>query len=240
MAARNIQIRGMEPPNFNLYPATERKAYWTRVGELAIQVKRREVLRGIGADGRPLIKVRPSSRPDHAKGPALVPHYAQSRTLRLLAMRVSENGVTLFWHSGHGRKQKLPWATILGFHADGVVIGAYVRNTIGISPAGMRKIEREAKQWWRNRRVNRQMIDLYIHKVTPMGSDGKPKPAPKQPRTIVIRKPTPIKLPAPPAPALPEPLPPKPAKIPPPAQVEYLPQGRAPKVKTKKIQVYFE
>lgn len=165
MAARNIPIRGLEPPNFHLYPASERKAYWQRVGEIAMQVKRREVLRGIGADGRPLIKVRPSSRPDGAKGPALVPHYAASRTLRLLAIRATEKGVTLFWHSGHGKRQKLPWATILGFHADGLVIGAYVRNTIGISPAGMKKIEREAKQWWENRRKNRRMVDLLVHGI---------------------------------------------------------------------------
>jgi hypothetical protein len=155
VAARNIQIRGddIEPKGEawdNATPA-DRRAYYQRAGELALVIKRDEIRRGIGYDGKPLEPVLPSSRPDGAKGKPLDPHYARSRTYRLLAMRVATNGVTLFWHSGHGRKQKLPWATILGYHADGVVIGAPMRDVVSsISPAGMRKLKARALQWWAN------------------------------------------------------------------------------------------
>lgn len=158
MAARNIQIRDIEPKGDAWKQATpeERRAYWTRVGEIALAVKKDEIRRGIGADGEKFMPVKPSSRPDGATGKPLDPHYAESRTVRLLGMRVAKDGVTLFWHSGISAKQKLPWATILGYHADGVVIGAYRRDTIGISPAGLHRIEDAARLWWRNKTRDRK------------------------------------------------------------------------------------
>jgi hypothetical protein len=108
-------------------------------------VKRDEIRRGVGADGAKLLPVKPTSRPDGATGKPLDPHYAESRTYRLLAAHQSADGVTLFWR-GHGRQS---WTTILGYHADGLVRGAPVRDTIGISPAGRRKIKDSLRSYWK-------------------------------------------------------------------------------------------
>jgi hypothetical protein len=149
MAARNIKLTAAEfAPKGRAWddaPPALRRRYWNRFAELAIRIKRDEIRRGIGVDGKGFDPVQPASRPDGADGKPLDPHYAESRTYRLLAAQVHGDGVTLFWR-GHGRKS---WATILGYHADGLVTGAPKRNTIGISPRGTSKLKREAGDFWR-------------------------------------------------------------------------------------------
>jgi hypothetical protein len=125
----------------------ERRAYWRRLAEIAYFLKRQEIARGIGADGKKLPHVKPESRPDRAKGPPLDPHYGESRTARLLAYSSTATGATLYWRAS-GRRS---WAEILGYHArvGGEVQGAPLRDTLGISPRGRARVVAQARDWWR-------------------------------------------------------------------------------------------
>jgi hypothetical protein len=134
-------------PAWDRATEAERRAYWRRLAEIAYFVKRQEIARGIGADGRKLPPVKLESRPDRAKGPPLAPHQAESRTARLLAYSSTATGATLYWRAS-GRKS---WALILGYHAriEGYVEGAPERDTIGISPRGRARVRSQARDWWR-------------------------------------------------------------------------------------------
>jgi hypothetical protein len=133
-------------PAWDRATEAERRAYWRRLAEIAYFVKRQEIARGIGADGKKLPPVKPSSRPDGAKGQPLDPHYGESRTARLLAFSATATGATLYWRAS-GRKS---WAVILGYHAriGGEVRGAPLRDTLGISPRGRKQVAVQARQWW--------------------------------------------------------------------------------------------
>jgi hypothetical protein len=135
-------------PAWDRATEAERRAYWRRLAEIAYFVKRQEIARGIGADGKKLPPVQPSSRPDGAKGPPLDPHYGESRTARLLAYSSTASGATLFWRAS-GRKS---WALILSYHArmEGEEVrGAPLRDTLGISPRGRARVAAQARDWWR-------------------------------------------------------------------------------------------
>jgi hypothetical protein len=146
-----IELNGpeFEPGGVAWEDATEaeRRAYWYRLSEIAYFIKRQEISRGIGADGRKLAKVKPSSRPDGSDGPPLDPHYGESRTARLLAYSSTASGATLFWRAS-GRKS---WALILSYHAriEGEEVrGAPLRDTLGISPRGRARVVAQARDWW--------------------------------------------------------------------------------------------
>jgi hypothetical protein len=167
-------------PAWNRASEAERRAYWKRLAEIAYFIKRQEIARGVGADGKKLPPVQPSSRPDGAKGQPLDPHYGESRTARLLAYSSTAMGATLYWRAS-GRKS---WAVILGYHArvGGEVRGAPLRDTLGISPRGRKQVAAQARQWW---------------------TSGRPRPAPApvlrpRPRPAVIAPPPPPKPTLPP------------------------------------------
>lgn len=118
------------------------------VGELAVARKRSELRRGIGVDGRKLHPVSPRSRPDGATGPPLTPHRGMSRTVRNLRHKIGLKGgtVTLYWL---GRVGRTGWGTILLYHAQGVVIGTYLRDVLGLTKASMRRLKGDARRLWR-------------------------------------------------------------------------------------------
>jgi hypothetical protein len=159
----------------------ERRAYWRRLAEIAYFVKRQEIARGIGADGKKLPPVKPENRPDRAKGPPLAPHQAESRTARLLAFSATATGATLYWRAS-GRKS---WAEILGYHGrvGGEVRGAPLRDTLGISPRGQARVVAQARDWWR-----------LTHGLPPA----------RIPRTPILRPPVPTVRPRPPVAARPQ------------------------------------
>jgi hypothetical protein len=115
--------------------------YWNRLGELAQAAHRAQSRAGIGSDGSRLAKVK-DKRPDGAMGPPLSPHQADSRTQRNLAFSVGREGVTLWWRGG--------WGRILGYHANGEVIGAPIRDVLGFSPRFAARVKRQATTYWRN------------------------------------------------------------------------------------------
>jgi hypothetical protein len=119
-------------------PESIRRRYINRVRELALARKTSEINRGIGADGQRLRPVR--SRPDGATGPPLSPHRPESRTRLRLRGYVGKGHVTLTWTHG--------WLTILTYHAEGAG-HLPERDTLGISPAGLKKIQADARLFWR-------------------------------------------------------------------------------------------
>lgn len=180
MPSRNIRLTGptFEPsrsPTWRTATEADRLRYWTRLGEIALAVKRDEVRRGLGVDGQKFEPVAPATlhRPGRGAGPPLDPRYAESRTYRLLASHPTATGVTLFWR-GHGRKS---WSTILGYHADGMVHGAYKRDTIGISPAGRKKIADRGATYWNTYRPGK----VVRPKVGEPGGASEPPATPARP-----------------------------------------------------------
>ena len=127
-------------------PAT-RLAFFRHAGDRMVAIKRGELARAIGANGRRMA-ARKWPRPDGATGPVLTPHGADSRTARLMAAHATVESVTLFWRSGHSKAQRLPWGTILGFHAAGQVKGAPARD-VRLSGKGLRTLKDEMLAWWR-------------------------------------------------------------------------------------------
>jgi hypothetical protein len=123
-------------------PAQRRRAL-DHARDTALRLKRRELRRGKGVDGRPLKPVQPASRPDGAKGPPLSPHQAESRSQRWLRATIGAKAgtVTLWWSHG--------WGRILGYHARGEVRGAPVRDVIGLTAADRRAFDAELARWWK-------------------------------------------------------------------------------------------
>lgn len=124
--------------------------------ERVVARKHWELDRALDADTGEKMPARQKPREDGASGPVLTPHNRQSRSHRYLRTSVGKSHVTVWWSHG--------WGKILGYHADGVVIGAYKRDVIGLTPAGERKVMRELLDWWR--------------RVKPKGK-SKPPPTPR-------------------------------------------------------------
>jgi hypothetical protein len=174
----------VDPAAWAKAPEHARSRYLKRCGELAIARKRGELRRGLGVDGKPLAAVKPSSRPDHATGKPLDPHYGASRSVRLIRAHVGARGgtVTLAWSHGFGR--------ILGYHAAGTVPGAPVRDVLGLTQASERWIKAEARAFWRNLTTHHGVVRL-------PGAPGA-APAPLQrPRPLPMRPARRAALPAP-------------------------------------------
>lgn len=160
----------------------QKKAALKVYAERIVARKHWELDRALDAESGQKMPARQKPRDDGADGPVLTPHGRQSRSHRYIRTSLGKSHVTVWWSHG--------WGTVLGYHADGVVIGAYKRDVIGLTPAGERKVARELLDWWRRTRKS------------------KPKPAPKVgpagkppvPQRAVGRAVTPRPLPPPPVP----------------------------------------
>lgn len=145
----NQPLAGLIEPtarSWSVASTAERKALYEQAGKLAVKAKRAELTRAIGRNGRRM-KPRKHPRKDGANGPVLTPHDSASRTDRLMDSKATANGVTLFWHSGIGRKQRKSWGTILGYHADGKVKGAPKRD-VRLSTRAITGLKADLARWW--------------------------------------------------------------------------------------------
>ncbi len=117
-----------------------RRAYVDFCAGRLKEAKRRQIIQGIGADGRPMPRVQPDSRPDGTRDRPLIPHDDASRTLRLLKLTPNANTgfVTFHW---------LGWTTILGYHAAGAG-HLPVRDVYGTPGRFLRQPKAEARSWW--------------------------------------------------------------------------------------------
>lgn len=145
----NTEIRiKIKPDRWDQAALPLRRDYLTELGQVALEVKRRELLAGLDKDGRPMAPLH-GLRKDQANGPPLCPHGEQSRTIRLLDFDIDENNgeILIFWHDG--------WDKILAHHAAGIrrLNGESepVRDVFGISPRGLDQIQQQARTWWQTR-----------------------------------------------------------------------------------------
>lgn len=129
----------MSPRGLQGFPADEQKIYWRQIALYARDEKYRELRKGIGVDGRKL-PPRKHPRSDRATGVVLVPHWSDSRFITELRWEGTPTGAVLWWKS--------PWGRIVRYHALGEVRGAPVRNTVGLTSAGLDRVKRKAEKWW--------------------------------------------------------------------------------------------
>jgi hypothetical protein len=148
-----------EPEAGNVYwknaGPSERKKYFDEVGRLAITRKRRDLEKGLDANGDKLKKVLPKSRPDGADGPPLSPHRVKSRFQRYVRVSASIDGVVIYW--GYG------WRKVVAGHRSGRACGV-VRDVVGLSKAAQRWVRDNARAWWKAR--------YNFHTPKKLGPDG--------------------------------------------------------------------
>lgn len=120
-----------------------RDRYLEEIAILIKAAKLRQVLKGIGGDGRPLEpRIRP--RADGATGKPLSPHRRESRSYKWVRTSVSRaRGLVTVWWS-HG------WGRILGYHARGEVIGTFLRNLLDFPPGVLTWLKGRARALWRS------------------------------------------------------------------------------------------
>lgn len=158
-----------DPVEWDRASVADRKAYLKRLGEIAMERKHWELDRALDANTGEKMPARQKPREDGADGPVLTPHNRQSRSHRYMRMSAGSGHVTIWWSHG--------WGTVLGYHADGVVIGAYKRDVIGLTPAGERKVAREALDWWRRNHPKRKAAEASKPKRDRAPADGGRAPA---------------------------------------------------------------
>lgn len=112
----------------------------------ACAITRREKLlqlrNSVGADGARLAK-RKHPRADRASGPVLTPHRSASRAEKWVRCVPAYKAGTITVTWSHG------WLTILGYHAEGKVRGAPVRNVLEFPLAAIRRIRDAVVRAWR-------------------------------------------------------------------------------------------
>lgn len=159
-------VKGIEPDGYEWESAlpSEKKRFWEIAGIIAEKVKQKELQQGLDRHGRKLrpvkyrkVKFRRSGR--IVDGEPLMPHRALARTRRLLKYTITSIGVLFYWQNG--------WAKILDYHRRGAclkrngrIVGKLpVRDVFGISPTGIKEIQREAISHWRRGTMPKKKID---------------------------------------------------------------------------------
>lgn len=183
--------------------SAERKALYEYAGKLAVKRKREELARAIGANGRRM-KPRKHPRRDGADGPVMTPHDSSSRTARLMDARATDNGVTLFWHSGISGRQRTAWGTILGYHADGKVRGAPKRD-VRLSRRSITKLKAELARWWTTFRSAATRAETRAASAAEPARPGPIARATARARAAFTRRPASAPAPAPAPPPAPAP-----------------------------------
>jgi hypothetical protein len=127
-----------------------REAYVRFCAAELLKAKQRQVGECIGADGRPLLRVLPGSRPDGSRDFPLIPHHERSRAMRLLRAIPNENQgyITFNWHH---------WTRILGYHREGIPsrLGPRVRDLFGTPGRFLRPVKARCIAYWRHLRPER-------------------------------------------------------------------------------------
>jgi hypothetical protein len=179
MANFNQRINDLAPDDATWQDATSRDKldFFKEAGQRAKQLKKVELERGIGANGQRM-KPRKRPRPDNANGPVLIPNNETSRTVRLMDAHADIQGITLYWRSGHSNVQRLPWGTILGFHARGEVPGAPVRD-VRLSKRGINLLRKQMAQWWDTHHAGRIRQAIVDRQAAEEAARKKPKIAAK-------------------------------------------------------------
>lgn len=142
MSSRRIEVATWVPAAEWARTDPWRRRQWLDyVAGLIRDAKVKQIQSGVGADGRPLRRVLPTSRPDHTRDRPLIPHDDASRAIRLLSTHVSEkNGtVTLAWNY---------FTDIILYHSAGAG-HLPVRDVVGTPGRFLRPVRAKALARWK-------------------------------------------------------------------------------------------
>jgi hypothetical protein len=117
----------------------QRETYYLQLAVAMRDGLYRQLHKGIGANGQRL-RGRKGPRHDRATGPVLVPHWSDSRFRTQLRWEATGRMARLYWLD--------PWASIVSYHARGLVRGAPVRNVIGLCAAELERAVKQARKWY--------------------------------------------------------------------------------------------
>ncbi len=124
------------------------------VARRAVELKLAQIERQQGADGGRLAP-RKRPRPDGARGPVLAPHHDRSRSEKWIRTSKGRDHVTIHWSHG--------WGVILGYHADGMVIGAPIRDIIRFPQGVMNTLKGETRIEWA--RLVKRRADIHAKRI---------------------------------------------------------------------------
>lgn len=154
------KLTGLVEPNDLRWKAAsnaERRAFYSKAGDVALERLKKQLSRGVGANGRAMKPRKQAVLDDGADGPVMEPHYDLSRVIRLSDYQATDRSLTLFWQAGTGHashrqarkkgKKATPFGTILQYHADGLVRNAPVRD-VRLSRASIHQVKLEMRKWW--------------------------------------------------------------------------------------------
>lgn len=145
---------GIAPPDLKNYPEPVRMMFWGFVVDAGLKRKDRELAQGLNAKGEPLPGVLPATRKHRrsemtpsGKGdpsaPYLMPGRRLSRTRSLLYGRAFKDYALFGWrYDAHTGDQ---WGAVLAAHAR----RGKAYDVVGLSPAGIAAVAREAQKRWR-------------------------------------------------------------------------------------------
>lgn len=147
-------------PSWRSASIADRRAFYARAGDVALDRLKTQLSRGVGANGRPMKARIRAVLPDGADGPVMEPHHDLSRVIRLSDYMATDRSLTLFWQAGTGHathrrarkagKKPKPFGTILKYHADGEVPHAPVRD-VRLSKASIHQVKLAMRAWWEAR-----------------------------------------------------------------------------------------
>jgi hypothetical protein len=177
---RTIDVRGMLPADeWAAAPDFLRRQILEFAAQRIKQEKIVQLANGIGADGKRLARVQPKSRRDRSTGPALSPHRAASRSQKWCRAVIGYKAgtVVVTWSNG--------WLAILAYHAEGRVIGTYIRNILEFHAAATRRIESAITGQWD--RIARANYPLFRWRSVPSSTP------PREPPVVPIQAPPPVR-----------------------------------------------
>jgi hypothetical protein len=149
-------VDGIEPandPEWLLAGESVRREFWRAVVVYVIKAKEVELSAGLDRFGKRLAPIKVKTRKYRKSemgaadpvAPPLMPAYGVSRTRLNLTGRAYPDRAQFFWTDG--------WGRILAIHAAGSRKRHLPkRDVIGLSPAGLADVKRDALQWWSARR----------------------------------------------------------------------------------------
>jgi hypothetical protein len=120
-------------------PANRKQAYYQQLAVLMRDGLYRQLFKGIGANGARM-KRRKYPRADGGNGPVLSPHWSDSRFRTHMRWEATGQRARIYWLD--------PWASIVSYHARGLVRGAPVRNVIGLCEVEQEVAIRKARKWY--------------------------------------------------------------------------------------------
>jgi hypothetical protein len=161
----NFTVSGLEPthsPAWHYATREQKAAYMRAVRVLVLTEWDRQIASGIGANGKKLRALSPTTKrhrhsemgPADPNAPPLIPAYGLSRTRSLVDARTDGYTVKVYWKFDPISGKR--WGVILGYHRDGKG-HLPKRNVFGLSAANRKRVLKAAHAWWEHYAAGRKI-----------------------------------------------------------------------------------